>query len=567
MSELFVAIDIGGTFIKAAMVDGRQYAIFSKNKSSLPLSRLFKRVERIPAHFSERPDTVAFVHVLNQLVSKLNPGKKALAGIGISCTGIVNYHGTAIEKTTEALGVLKGSNWRALLESFHACPVVLVNDSDAATIGMAELGYLQGASTVGIMIIGTGLGFTIWRNGRRWRPGGKLPLLGSIATPAGSFNELVSASKMWQEREMYFRRLASCMTTATILYGLDAVFVSGGLVEGALAEGLDIGACLQPYLQSPPPELDKQVSTKIIPEGNLLQLLGALSLIVGETVAQRGKKVPAYSDIRTETPYDKDLRLHRFAASELAALLLNAENDAGHGLLESIPAIAQTAEIIADSLQKGGRLLYVGAGTSGRIAAMDAVEIPCTYGWPKDRVIALIAGGVADAALGIESNFEEDASSIPEVLLLNIGEKDVVIGISASGSAWFVQSALAFAAARGAHTVMIQSAPPDDPLPFCDTAIPLYSGYEVVAGSTRMKAGTATKKVLNALTTTAMILNGKVTGPYMTGLACINQKLIARAQAILQELYQLSEEESMALLRAHEMDMRSVVDSLEGGLL
>jgi N-acetylmuramic acid 6-phosphate (MurNAc-6-P) etherase len=145
------------------------------------------------------------------------------------------------------------------------------------------------------------------------------------------------------------------------------------------------------------------------------------------------------------------------------------------------------------------------------------------------------------------------------MLLLNINEKDAVIGISASGSAYFVQSALAFARSRGSYTVMIQSVASTEDLPFCDIVIPLHSGYEVVAGSTRMKAGTATKKILNCLTSTAMILNGEVIGPYMIGLACINKKLIARAQAILKEVYHLSEQDSLKILQENEMDLKKVV--------
>jgi N-acetylmuramic acid 6-phosphate etherase len=581
MSTFFLAIDIGGTFIKGAILRGGEYNEFLARRASVPLSRLFTKIEKVPSPFANGKGIDHFIQAINELVNILNPSKITLGGIGVACTGVVNYQGNGIEKTTGALAVLKGTQWKKLLEAHYSCPVVMINDNDATMIGMAELGYLQGTSTIGVMTIGTGLGFSVWRNGRRWRPGGRIPLLGSISTPVGSYNDLASASKLSllgkdgsladalsspllaHERGRYFSNLAHIIVTGAIIYNLDEICISGGLVDAASFIGFDILAELANYIKETPPELDRLPIIKITNEGNLLQLLGAMSLIAGESIAQSKKRIPRYSEIRTEMPYNKELLLHRYAAGKIVDLLLDAENEAGIQMLDSVPLIADTAERIAAGLQRGGRLIYVGAGTSGRVAAMDAVEIPCTYGLSEDKVITLIAGGVADASIEIESNFEEDASSVPEMLLLNIGEKDIVIGISASGSAWFVQSALAFAASRGAYTVMVQSVMPSEVLPFCYAVIPLCSGNEVVAGSTRMKAGTATKKMLNCLTTTAMILNGEVAGSYMTGLACINEKLIMRAQSILRELYHLSEDDSAKILHANDLDLKRAIGTLE----
>jgi N-acetylmuramic acid 6-phosphate etherase len=236
--------------------------------------------------------------------------------------------------------------------------------------------------------------------------------------------------------------------------------------------------------------------------------------------------------------------------------------EAGEWLKESIPSLGHTIDTIADRINKGGRLIYVGSGTSGRIAAMDAVEIPCTYGLSEDRIFCLIAGGIADAAIEIESDFEEDASSVPEMLLLNVTALDAVIGISASGTAYYVQSALALTKERGAYSVMIQSEEPQTELPFCDAVIPLHSGYEVVAGSTRMKAGTSTKKVLNFISSAVMIKMGKVAGSYMVDVACINTKLIERAQSILNILYDIDEQEALERLKKEEMNLSCVIQKL-----
>jgi N-acetylmuramic acid 6-phosphate etherase len=224
--------------------------------------------------------------------------------------------------------------------------------------------------------------------------------------------------------------------------------------------------------------------------------------------------------------------------------------------------VASIALVVSRSLQCGGRLIYLGAGTSGRIAAMDAVEIPCTFGMPAEKVIALIAGGVSDAAHTIESDFEEDASSLPELLLLNLTEKDVVIGVSASGSAHYVLSGLHFAWQRKAYTVLIQQAVPQVIPIYCQQVIPLQSGAEVVAGSTRMKAGTATKKILNYISTTAMILCGKVHGSYMADLQCSNNKLVLRAQKIIEIVFQLSADESKTVLKDNDYNLGEVFRKL-----
>jgi N-acetylmuramic acid 6-phosphate (MurNAc-6-P) etherase len=177
--------------------------------------------------------------------------------------------------------------------------------------------------------------------------------------------------------------------------------------------------------------------------------------------------------------------------------------------------------------------------------------------------LTLISGGVADAAIEIESDFEEDASAIPEMLLLNITSDDTVIGISASGNAWFVQSALAFSKSRGALTVIIQRDYAEESLSFCDQVIPLRSGNEVVAGSTRMKAGTATKKMLNFISSAVMIGMGKVAGPYMVDMACINNKLVDRAKSILGILYNLDDLEADQSLRDAGMNLGQVIRKIQ----
>ena len=215
---------------------------------------------------------------------------------------------------------------------------------------------------------------------------------------------------------------------------------------------------------------------------------------------------------------------------------------------------------VFDLLVAGGRLIYVGCGASGRLAACDATELNCTFGLPLHQALALISGGAAEALMTIESEFEEDASSVPDLLLMDPNASDVVIGISASGSAYFVQSALALARSRGCYTVLL-SAQERASVPV-DQHIGLMTGAELVTGSTRMKAGTATKKILNALTTSAMILNGKVAGTFMIDLACVNEKLVARAVRIIQTLHGVTAEDARDVLERNEMRLSAALASL-----
>ena len=169
-------------------------------------------------------------------------------------------------------------------------------------------------------------------------------------------------------------------------------------------------------------------------------------------------------------------------------------------------------------------------------------------------MLTFISGGITDAAIDIEQNFEEDASAVPELLMANVSQKDVVIGISVSGKAFYVQSALAYAKKEGALSVMIQAV--DKELPFCDYVLPLNTGGELIAGSTRMKAGSATKKVLNFISTTVMIRLGKVYGCYMTELECLNEKLRERAVGILRILFGLSDAEALDKLKENNYNLK-----------
>jgi N-acetylmuramic acid 6-phosphate etherase len=556
MNKTYLLFDIGGTWIKAAVAES--------GVDGDIISTTIKAPSPLAANVSPHELSRTLIELAKQLTS-------TPSAIAVSTAGVVNYQGNGLDFASEHLATLLDQRWIDDLKKTFHCPVNLINDADCALIGAVEKGLVEGAGTLGLMVIGTGLGFSVWRNGRRWRPGWSYPLLGSVSTGERSLNEIISASNLAQHsatndlgevlkedayagvRQEYFKNLAQAVETATLLYQLDEVALSGGMVDACLASGVDLEKEIKSYLDA------DAIKLSVFKEGNNLQITGTLAMAKAEAVAENARFNEDFNQLETEHAYDDQLQLHKLSPRELVKTFLTAEQQAGEQLFQCEEQIAKCAGLIADRLKNGGRLIYVGCGSSGRIAAMDAVELPCTYGLEPNRAICLIAGGIADAAIDIEHQFEEDASAVPEMLLLGIHENDVVIGISASGSSYYVRSALAMARQRSAMSILLSVTSPRQPL--ADHHIPLCSGGEVLSGSTRMKAGTATKKILNALSSTAMILMGKVHGTQMIDLACINEKLVCRATKILQEIIGCSAHEAQTLLKKHEYSLLNAIKS------
>jgi N-acetylmuramic acid 6-phosphate etherase len=199
--------------------------------------------------------------------------------------------------------------------------------------------------------------------------------------------------------------------------------------------------------------------------------------------------------------------------------------------------IARAMELIEAAFRAGGRLIYVGAGTSGRLGILDAAECPPTFGTPPGLVRGVIAGGYPALLDAVEGAEDDPGQGSGQMDALEVGKSDVVVGIAASGTTPFVRGALARAQALSAHTIFLTcSDPPQDLLDQCDVTVFLRTGPEVVTGSTRMKAGTATKLALNTLTTGAMIRLGKTYGNLMVDLKATNKKLIDRGERIVMEV-------------------------------
>ena len=214
-----------------------------------------------------------------------------------------------------------------------------------------------------------------------------------------------------------------------------------------------------------------------------------------------------------------------------------------------IDAIAHAVDIAAATFRAGGRLFYVGAGTSGRLGVLDASECPPTFGTDPEMVQGIIAGGIPALTRSQEGAEDRPESGAREMDEHGVTPRDFVVGIAASGTTPFVHGALHRAHAIGARTAIVACTPPPDSLLIdCDVAIIAVVGPEVVTGSTRLKAGTATKLVLNTITTGAMIRLGKTYGNLMVDLRATNNKLVDRSQRIVMEVCGVSRDEATKLL-------------------
>jgi N-acetylmuramic acid 6-phosphate etherase len=210
--------------------------------------------------------------------------------------------------------------------------------------------------------------------------------------------------------------------------------------------------------------------------------------------------------------------------------------------------IARAVELIVKAFRNGGRLFYVGAGTSGRLGVLDASECPPTYGVPRTLVQGIIAGGRRALVRSVEGAEDSPQDGAKELAKRRVRCRDVVVGIAACGITPFVHGAMAQAARAGASTVFVTCAAQSKKLIKADVIINPVVGPEVITGSTRMKAGTATKLVLNTLTTAAMVKTGKVHGNLMVDLRATNAKLRDRSERIVMHLTGLSRPAARRLL-------------------
>ena len=268
----------------------------------------------------------------------------------------------------------------------------------------------------------------------------------------------------------------------------------------------------------------------------------------------------------TEAINPATLGIDKLSAPEIVELMLAEDRKMIAAVQRERERIALGAEIIADGLRQGGRIVFVGAGTSGRLGVLESAEMPPTFGTDPTLVEAVIAGGrgaTFRAKEGVEDNYEEGARAVTR---LRPGRKDVVVGVSASGMTPFVRGALTRARKAGSKVLFVTCDPKTELQTFVDLTIGLAVGPEVIAGSTRLKAGTATKMALNMLTTTAMIRIGKTYGNLMVDVRTGSEKLKDRARRIVNMVTGLEYDEADKLLLKARWNVKAAVVMQKTGL-
>jgi len=247
--------------------------------------------------------------------------------------------------------------------------------------------------------------------------------------------------------------------------------------------------------------------------------------------------------------------------------LINAEDAkiAGAVAQQSKP-IAKAIEVIAHRLSRGGRLIYVGAGTSGRLGMLDATECPPTFNSDPAQVVGIIAGGPRAMAKAVEGAEDSPELAAEDLRKIDLCSQDVVVGIATSGRTPYVIGALDYARSQGAYAIGLSCNRDAAISARADLSIAPVVGPEVLSGSTRLKAGTATKMVLNMLTTGAMVRMGKTYGNLMVDLQATNSKLTERAKRIVQSLTDLSADEAELLLQQCQGELKTAIVAQQLGL-
>lgn len=252
--------------------------------------------------------------------------------------------------------------------------------------------------------------------------------------------------------------------------------------------------------------------------------------------------------LTTEALNPRSADLDRLDSLDIVRLINSEDAGVAGAVAEVADDVAAAVDVITDRLSQGGRLIYVGAGTSGRLGVLDAAECPPTFNADPDQVVGLIAGGHDALLHAIEGAEDSPEQAEQDLAGIGLNSKDVVVGIAASGRTPYVLGALDFSQKLGAATIGFSCNPQADVCRHADLCILPVVGPEVLSGSTRMKAGTATKMVLNMLTTGAMVRLGKTYGNLMVDVQATNAKLVERSLRIVQSITGCTRSEAAAAL-------------------
>ena len=263
--------------------------------------------------------------------------------------------------------------------------------------------------------------------------------------------------------------------------------------------------------------------------------------------------------LNTEQQNPKSVQIDSMSISDILKTINRDDQTIAKAVEAAIPDIEKTVEFTVNSIQNGGRVFYVGAGTSGRLGVLDASEIPPTYSAPKGLFIGVIAGGEKALRNSVEGAEDRPEEAIQDLEKYKINENDTLIGISCSGAAVYVVSALDHARENGAKTVYLVTNPNPFKMTAVDVVINADTGAEVVTGSTRMKAGTATKLILNMISTATMIKLGKIYGNLMVDLMAVNDKLVDRGTRIISQITGLDFDSAKEKLYEAEKSVKTAI--------
>jgi len=268
----------------------------------------------------------------------------------------------------------------------------------------------------------------------------------------------------------------------------------------------------------------------------------------------------------TEQPNPASEGIDALPTEQILAIINNEDRKVAEAVAQELPAIARAVDVIVNAFERGGRLFYIGAGTSGRLGVLDAAECPPTFNVPPEMVQGIIAGGAAALSGATETSEDDAPIGVRDLRDHGFTERDVLVGIAASGRTPYVLGAVGEASRIQAFTIGISCTPDSDLARAVKLPITLLVGPEIVAGSTRMKAGTATKMVLNMLTTASFIRLGYVYSNLMVNVQPKNSKLADRAQRIVAIAAGVSHDRAEELLAAADNNVRTAIVMARAGV-
>lgn len=268
----------------------------------------------------------------------------------------------------------------------------------------------------------------------------------------------------------------------------------------------------------------------------------------------------------TERRNPATMELDQLPTLEMVQVMNAEDATVAVAVRATLPAVAAAIDAISRRMQQGGRLIYVGAGTSGRLGALDAAECPPTFGTPPDLVVALMAGSARAFAQAVEGAEDDAAKGAADIAALDAGAADSVVGIAASGRTPYVLGAMAEAQRRGSLVVSLTCIDPSPMAGLAAIAIAPLTGPEVLTGSTRLKAGTAQKLVLNMLSTGVMVRLGKTYGNLMVDMQPSNAKLRVRARRMVEEATGLAAEAAETLLAQCNGEVKTAIVAALAGV-